>query len=103
MSKSNTYQQVQDVFQEFKAVFENNYSAWGFEIGAGPLEYNEYGKPRHQEKSDYQDFAIHIFIDDEGHREKIPTSFKNIPVMVFVTNGSSSSNEIKGIHLKSID
>lgn len=102
LSKSSTYQQVQEVFQEFKTVFENDYSAWGFEIGAGPLEYNEYGKPKHQEKSEYQDFAIHIFIDNDEFREKIPTSFKNIPVMVFVTNDSSLSNKIEGIHFKSI-
>jgi len=103
MSKVTTYQQVDEVFQEFKTVFENNYSAWGFEIGAGPVEYNEYGKPRHMDKSDYRDFAIHIFIDNEEYREKIPVSYKGVSVMVFVTNGSSLPDKLKGIQIKSID
>ena len=51
----NTKEQVQAVLQPFIEEYEGNHGVWGLAVGAGPREYNEYGKPRHAEKRDYVD------------------------------------------------
>lgn len=79
----NTKEQVQGVLQPFIEEYEGKHGVWGLAVGAGPKEYNEYGKPRHAEKRDYIDWALHVFTKNEDASDHIPEYYNGVRVMFF--------------------
>lgn len=80
----NTREQVKDILQPFIDEYEGKYGIWGIACGAGPAEYSEWGRPRHSEKRDYVDWALHVFTSD--HEANIPEYYRGVRVMIFYGN-----------------
>jgi len=82
----NTKEQVQAILQPFIDEYQGKHGIWGLAVGAGPAEYNEYGKPRHSSQSDYRDWALHIYTRNEDARETLPEYYNGVRLMIFVGN-----------------
>ena len=82
----NTKEQVQAVLQPFVDEYQGKHGIWGLSVAAGPAEYNEYGKPRHSEKRDYVDWALHVFTKDHDAVDVLPEYYNGVRLMIFVGN-----------------
>lgn len=80
----NTKEQVQAILQPFIDEYQGKHGIWGLAVGAGPAEYNEWGKPRHSEKRDYVDWALHVFTNKEDI--SIPEYYNGVRIMIFCAN-----------------
>ena len=89
---ATTREQVRAILEDFVKEYDGKYTIWGIAVGAGPGEYDEYGKPRHRNKNDYTDWSLHVFIDRESERDNVPSAFRGVPLMVFVTDQSDKDN-----------
>ena len=81
-----TREQVRAILEDFIKEYDGRHTIWGIAVGAGPGEYDEYGKPRHRNKNDYTDWCLHVFIEDDSERDNIPSTFRGVPLLVFVTD-----------------
>ncbi len=88
-----TKEQVKAIIEDFIREYDGKHIIWGITVGAGSREYDEYGKPRHRNKNDYIDWALHVFIDNEEDRDRIPSFYKGIPLLVFVTEKDISEDQ----------
>lgn len=79
----NTREQVKNVISDFIKEYDRKFGIWAVAIGAGPHEYNEWGKPRHQNRNDYIDWALHVYTDDRTIEEHIGTTYKDVRLMFF--------------------
>lgn len=82
----NTQQQVIDIMKEFSELYAQKHSIWGLATGAGPKEYDEWGKPRHKNKNEYIDWALHVYTNDHSIEEHIGTTYKGVQLMFFFIN-----------------
>jgi len=82
----NTKEQVQLILQPFIDEYHGKHGIWALAVGAGPAEYNEYGKPRHAEKREYVDWALHVYTRNEDARETLPEYYNGVRLMIFVGN-----------------
>lgn len=76
-------QAVEAAIPDFIKEFTGKFTIWGVAVGAGPKEYDEFGKPRHRSLADYQDYALHVYIQEEAFRDSLPETYLGVPVMVF--------------------
>lgn len=82
----NTRQQVETIISDFAKEYEGRHGIWGIAPGAGPREYDEWGKPRHKNKNEYIDWALHVYTNDHLIEEHIGNTYKGVQIMFFYNN-----------------
>lgn len=82
----NTHDQVKNVISDFAKEYDGKFGIWAIAIGAGPREYNEWGKPRHQNRNDFIDWALHVYTNDLTIEEHIGNQYRSVQLMFFFNN-----------------